>query len=106
MIDTVNERPASNLAQRALIALVRGYRLLFSAWLGNACRFEPTCSRYALEALERHGAAGGTYLALRRLSRCHPWCPGGFDPVPAILAYPTRRRSRASLRDAADLPTP
>lgn len=66
-----------------LIALVKGYRLLFSAWLGAGCRFEPTCSRYAIEALERHGAAAGSYLTLRRLARCHPWCEGGCDPVPA-----------------------
>ncbi|MBS0317339.1 MAG: membrane protein insertion efficiency factor YidD [Proteobacteria bacterium] len=65
-----------------LIALVRGYRLLLSPWLGAACRFEPTCSAYALEALERHGAAAGSYLTLRRLARCHPWCDGGLDPVP------------------------
>jgi putative membrane protein insertion efficiency factor len=65
-----------------LIALVRGYRLLLSPWLGAACRFEPTCSAYALEALERHGAAAGSYLTLRRLARCHPWCDGGIDPVP------------------------
>jgi putative membrane protein insertion efficiency factor len=71
-----------SLPQRALIGLVRAYRLLLSASLGNACRFEPTCSRYAIDALERHGAAAGSYLALRRLGRCHPWCAGGFDPVP------------------------
>ena len=66
-----------------LIALVKGYRLLLSPWLGSACRFEPTCSRYAIEALERHGAAAGSYLTLRRLARCDPWCDGGCDPVPA-----------------------
>ncbi|MDR1968260.1 MAG: membrane protein insertion efficiency factor YidD [Burkholderiaceae bacterium] len=66
-----------------LIALLKGYRLLLSPWLGSACRFEPTCSRYAIEALERHGAAAGSYLTLRRLARCHPWCAGGCDPVPA-----------------------
>jgi putative membrane protein insertion efficiency factor len=65
-----------------LIGLVRGYRLLLKPWLGNACRFEPTCSAYALQALERHGAAAGSYLSARRLARCHPWCPGGIDPVP------------------------
>lgn len=70
------------MMQGFLIALVRGYRLLLSPWLGSACRFEPTCSRYALEALERHGAAAGSYLAVRRLARCHPWCAGGVDPVP------------------------
>ncbi|QNP58476.1 membrane protein insertion efficiency factor YidD [Paenacidovorax monticola] len=65
-----------------LMALVRGYRLTLSPWLGSACRFEPTCSAYSLQALERHGAAAGSYLTLRRLVRCHPWCDGGHDPVP------------------------
>ena len=69
--------------RRFLIALVRGYRLLLSPWLGNACRFEPTCSVYAIGALERHGAAAGTALALGRIARCQPWCAGGHDPVPA-----------------------
>jgi uncharacterized protein len=67
---------------RALVALVLGYRLLLKPWLGNACRFEPTCSAYALDALRRHGAASGTALAAARLLRCHPWCDGGHDPVP------------------------
>ena len=71
------------LPQRTLIALVRGYRLLLSPWLGSQCRFEPTCSAYALAALQAHGAAGGSYLAARRLLRCHPWCAGGDDPVPS-----------------------
>lgn len=66
----------------ALIGLVRAYRFFLSPWLGSACRFEPTCSRYALEALEAHGAAAGSYLTLHRLARCHPWCDGGLDPVP------------------------
>lgn len=68
--------------QRLLMALVRGYRLLLSPWLGSACRFEPTCSAYSLQALEQHGAAVGSYLTVRRLARCHPWCDGGHDPVP------------------------
>jgi putative membrane protein insertion efficiency factor len=71
-----------SLPRRALIASVRGYRLLLSPWLGNACRFEPTCSAYALQALEAHGAAAGTYLAVCRVLRCQPWCEGGHDPVP------------------------
>lgn len=71
------------LPQRALILLVRGYRLILSPWLGSSCRFEPTCSAYALDALQRHGAAAGTYLGAARVLRCHPWCDGGFDPVPA-----------------------
>ena len=65
-----------------LIGLVRGYKLLLSPWLGSACRFEPTCSTYAIEALERHGAGAGSYLTLRRVARCQPWCNGGHDPVP------------------------
>jgi len=74
---TLREAP-----RRLLMALVRAYRLLLSPWLGSACRFYPTCSAYSLEALERHGAAAGTYLTLARLLRCHPWCAGGCDPVP------------------------
>ena len=65
-----------------LIALVKGYRLLLSPWLGSSCRFEPTCSAYSLKALQTHGAAAGSYLTLARLARCHPWCAGGHDPVP------------------------
>jgi putative membrane protein insertion efficiency factor len=68
---------------RLLMALVRAYRLLLSPWLGSACRFEPTCSLYALDALRQHGAAAGSYLTVARLVRCHPWCEGGHDPVPA-----------------------
>lgn len=73
---------AADLPRRVLIGIVQFYRLLLSPWLGSQCRFEPTCSRYALEALQRHGAAHGSYLATRRILRCHPWCHGGFDPVP------------------------
>jgi len=70
------------MMQRLLIGVVEGYRLLLSPWLGGACRFEPTCSLYAIGALQAHGAAAGSYLTLRRLARCHPWCEGGHDPVP------------------------
>lgn len=66
-----------------LIGLVKGYRLLLSPWLGSSCRFTPTCSAYSLEALQRHGAAAGAYLTAARIARCHPWCDGGHDPVPA-----------------------
>lgn len=61
---------------------VHAYRLFVSPWLGKNCRFEPTCSAYALEALEKHGAAKGGWLALRRITRCHPWGGQGYDPVP------------------------
>lgn len=64
------------------MGLVKGYRLLLSPWLGSSCRFEPSCSVYALGALERHGALAGSYLTLKRLGRCGPWCQGGHDPVP------------------------
>ena len=67
---------------RVLMAVVRGYRLVLSPWLGNACRFEPTCSRYSLAALEKHGALAGSYLTVHRILRCHPFCAGGHDPVP------------------------
>jgi putative membrane protein insertion efficiency factor len=65
-----------------LIGLVRAYRFALSPWLGSACRFEPTCSRYALEALGRHGALAGSALTAGRLLRCQPWCTGGCDAVP------------------------
>ena len=68
--------------QWLLISLVKAYRLLLSPWLGSACRFEPTCSVYSLQALEQHGAMAGSYLTVARLVRCHPWCAGGADPVP------------------------
>ena len=71
-----------HLPQDALIGLVKGYRLLLSPWLGSACRFEPTCSVYAIGALEQHGAVVGSCLTLYRLVRCQPWCDGGHDPVP------------------------
>lgn len=67
-----------------LMALVRGYRLTLSPWLGSSCRFEPTCSVYSLGALQAHGAAAGTYLTLARIARCQPWCVGGHDPVPEL----------------------
>lgn len=70
------------LPQAVLIGLVKTYRLVLSPWLGSSCRFEPTCSAYSLGALQQHGALAGTYLTLRRLARCHPWCDGGCDPVP------------------------
>ncbi|HEX6617000.1 MAG TPA: membrane protein insertion efficiency factor YidD [Gemmatimonadales bacterium] len=67
---------------RVLVALIRGYQRFLSPALPRACRFHPSCSQYALEAVTRHGALRGGWLALRRLSRCHPFHPGGFDPVP------------------------
>jgi uncharacterized protein len=65
-----------------LIGLLKGYQYLVSPLLGPHCRFYPSCSHYAVEAIERHGVIYGSYLAARRLGRCHPWHPGGVDPVP------------------------
>jgi len=61
---------------------IRAYRLLWSPWVGHNCRYQPTCSAYALEALERHGALKGSWLAARRIGRCHPFGASGYDPVP------------------------
>jgi putative membrane protein insertion efficiency factor len=99
----------SRLPRQALIAAVRGYRYLLRPWLGNACRFEPTCSAYAMQALQRQGALRGSALAGWRILRCHPWCDGGCDPVPETLSNPaaglfTRLGLRARAA-AADPPT-
>lgn len=72
----------SRLLARPLVWLVQLYRLTLSPFVGQHCRFTPTCSQYAIEALEVHGAVKGSVLAAHRLSRCHPWCAGGYDPVP------------------------
>jgi hypothetical protein len=69
-------------AARLLALPIRAYRLVLSPWVGRGCRFDPTCSAYALEALETHGAARGLWLAIRRLARCHPWGGWGVDDVP------------------------
>ena len=67
---------------RPLMWLVRLYQLTLSPWIGGQCRFHPTCSHYAMQALETHGALRGSWLALRRLGKCHPYHPGGVDEVP------------------------
>ena len=70
------------LPKRALVLLIRGYQIAISPALPPSCRFTPTCSQYAIEAISRYGALKGGWLAARRLSRCHPFHPGGPDPVP------------------------
>ncbi|REE97274.1 membrane protein insertion efficiency factor YidD [Thermomonospora umbrina] len=76
--------PAARIspAARPLVLIVRGYRRFLSPLLGQQCRFQPTCSAYSLEALHVHGALRGTWLTARRISRCHPFHRGGYDPVP------------------------
>lgn len=69
---------------RLLLAGIHGYRLCLSPYIGCHCRFHPSCSAYAAEAIRLHGPARGIWLSLRRLGHCHPWHPGGYDPVPAI----------------------
>ncbi|MEJ7813264.1 MAG: membrane protein insertion efficiency factor YidD [Gemmatimonadaceae bacterium] len=70
------------MMRTVLVALVRGYQLALSPLLPPSCRYLPSCSAYAIEALEKHGAARGAWLAARRIGRCHPFRPGGYDPVP------------------------
>ena len=70
------------MSKRALLILIRFYQVAISPLLGPRCRFHPTCSAYALEAVTRYGALKGGWLSLRRILKCHPFHPGGFDPVP------------------------
>lgn len=67
---------------RVMVLLIRGYQLFISPLLGPRCRFQPTCSQYAIEALRTHGCFRGSWLAVRRIGHCHPLNPGGYDPVP------------------------
>ncbi len=68
--------------QTLFVWVIRFYQLTISPLLGPACRFHPSCSSYAIEAVQRHGAGRGSWLAVKRIGRCHPFHPGGFDPVP------------------------
>ncbi|HJL66345.1 MAG: membrane protein insertion efficiency factor YidD [Arenicellales bacterium] len=68
--------------RRIILFFLRGYRYVVSPLLGNHCRFHPSCSEYAIEAIDRHGALKGSGLAFKRIAGCHPWNAGGFDPVP------------------------
>lgn len=79
-LEGIPEKPG--IIARALILLIRGYQLTLSRLLGPVCRFHPSCSRYTAECLRLHGALRGTLLGARRVLRCHPWNPGGFDPPP------------------------
>ncbi|OYV39223.1 MAG: membrane protein insertion efficiency factor YidD [Thiomonas sp. 20-64-5] len=87
--------------KQLLIGLVRLYRLLLSPWVGGQCRFYPTCSAYTIEALDKHGAAAGSYLGAVRILRCQPWCQGGHEPVPAQFTWAPWRRD-----DGHETPNP
>jgi putative membrane protein insertion efficiency factor len=72
------------IPERIAVGLIRGYQWTLSPFIGNQCRFHPSCSSYALEAIKIHGVVSGIGLAVRRLGKCHPFNPGGFDPVPTL----------------------
>jgi putative membrane protein insertion efficiency factor len=71
-----------SLMAKFLLLMVRAYQYVLSPYFGTQCRFTPTCSHYAVDALKKHGAIKGSYLTVRRLLRCHPWHDGGYDPIP------------------------
>ena len=85
MCGDLSSRPppgAAGTAARVAIGLIRGYQAALSPWLGANCRYHPTCSAYAIEAIARFGVLRGSWMALRRIARCHPWARSGVDPVP------------------------
>lgn len=87
---TLERASLSRLPAGAALFLIRMYQLLLSPILGRSCRFEPSCSRYTAACIESHGLARGGWLGLRRIARCHPFHPGGYDPPPACCAPATR----------------
>lgn len=86
-----------------LIGFLKLYRLTVSPLYGNVCRYYPSCSAYALRAVEVHGAVKGTFLAARRLLRCHPWTAGGYDPVPGTPEFDEEARLQAATADSATI---
>lgn len=96
--------------RRLLVFLIRGYQYFISPLMAPHCRYYPSCSCYALQAVERHGALRGSFLALKRLLRCNPWSAGGFDPVPEVQSRTsthchcgTSDHSQSDLRRQSDL---
>jgi uncharacterized protein len=91
-------RRATRLVRRlpamVLLGMIRGYQLIVSPWTAPSCRYYPSCSQYAVIALQRHGALRGGWLAVRRLLRCHPWTPGGVDDVPPVRDEQTSAQVR------------
>ena len=98
--------PLSQFPKRALMGAVRAYRLLLKPWVGNVCRFEPSCSSYTLMALEKHGALCGSALGAWRLLRCQPWCEGGCDPVPNTYPNPAAGLFTRFGLQSTDKPSP
>ena len=88
-------RPGGVAVKYVLIGLLKAYRLVISPLYGNVCRYYPSCSAYALRAVEVHGAVKGSWLAGRRLLRCHPWAPGGYDPVPGTPEWAAEQAEQA-----------
>jgi putative membrane protein insertion efficiency factor len=82
MVDVVNGHITCKMIKKVLLLMIKGYKKGISPLLGNHCRFYPTCSMYMYEAIGKHGAARGVFLGLKRLLKCHPFHPGGYDPVP------------------------
>lgn len=76
------KRAIDRVLESLIVAAVRAYQVLISIWLPPTCRFYPTCSRYMIQAVERFGPLRGTWMGIKRLARCHPWNPGGYDPLP------------------------
>jgi uncharacterized protein len=99
-VGTGQEARPRSAAARALVVVLTGYRRFVSPLLGPRCRFYPSCSAYALEAVQVHGALRGSWLAARRLSRCHPFHPGGLDPVPG--REPKQETAVAAVTDVRD----
>jgi putative membrane protein insertion efficiency factor len=93
------DRNGLDRMQKLLLALIRLYQLTLSPFVGRACRFEPSCSRYTAACIESHGAARGSWLGIKRIARCHPFHPGGYDPPPLSSS---RAEPRASAALSAD----
>lgn len=87
-LDPAASCSGASMVARFLIWLIRAYQLIVSPWLGNVCRFEPSCSRYALACVRDHGALRGSLLSAKRLCKCSPFHPGGYDPPPSPSATP------------------
>lgn len=90
--------------QRFLLAIIRAYRYVLSPWIGGQCRFTPTCSVYARQSIELYGAGRGSWLALKRILRCHPLCAGGHDPVPGTDPEPDHPAGTGETTDPAPRP--